>query len=355
MKNKDLDNFFKSRSHSFDEMPSDDLWKKIQNNLSLEPKPKITFKKTFFTMVLPIIALITIASLLNNNNAIKSDKTVINNGSVKKEKPSLALESNIQLQPHQNVLEVKKTITTKNIIETKNTITPVIEKNYIQVEEASNIQEKIYSINEVDVKPEYPGDINRLYVFIYKKLRMPKECPGGKITVTFVIEKDGTLTDIKTIKDIGFGAGDEAVRVLKESLKWEPGKQDGKIVRVQYTLPITIKATANLEEDNLVYNMAGINVQPEFIGGKEKLYEFIYRKIRIRKDCPEGKIYLSFIIEKNGSLSSFKVIKDLGFGSGEEAIRVLKDSPLWEPGEQNGKKVRVLYNLPITISRDDEE
>lgn len=355
MKNKDLDNFFKSRSHSLDEMPSDDLWKKIQNNLSLEPKPKITFKITFYTMVLPIIALITIASLLNNSNAIKSDKTVLNNGSVKKEKPSLALDSNIQLKPHQNVLEVKKTITTKNIIKTKNTITPVIEKNDIQVEEASNIQEKIYSINEVEIKPEYPGDINRLYVFIYKKLRMPKECPGGKITVTFVIEKDGTLTDIKTIKDIGFGAGDEAVRVLKESLKWEPGKQDGKVVRVQYTLPITIQATANLEEDNLVYNMAGINVKPEFIGGKEKLYEFIYRKYRIRKDCPEGKIYLSFIIEKNGSLSSFQVIKDIGFGSGEEAIRVLKDSPLWEPGEQNGKKVRVLYNLPITISRDAEE
>lgn len=438
MKKNDIDNYFKSRSHSFDEMPSDDLWKKIENNLAQEPKFKSNFKKHFLAMALTIIALITVASLsLNNNNSEKSNKTISINDSIKKEKALIDPDSNIQLKPPLSVLKktppvnkapsiinsknnrlisgkinVSQSIIKKDI-ETQNTLTESLRndslinanelvidstaqttkinnlkeeeprtariindslinrneltikpvesimqttrKNIIQIAETSNIQEKIYSMNEVHIKPEYIGGINKLYVLIDKRFKVPKGCPGGRITLTFVIDKDGSLTDIQTLKDVGFGTGAEAIRVLKESPKWKPGKQDGKIVRVQYTLPITIQATANIEVDNLVYNMAGINVQPEFIGGKEKLYEFIYRKYRIRRDYPEGKIYLSFIIEKNGSLSSFKVIKDIGLGSGEEAIRVLKNSPLWEPGEQDGKKVRVLYNLPITISRDDKE
>ena len=54
-------------------------------------------------------------------------------------------------------------------------------------------------------------------------------------------------------------------------------------------------------------------------------------------------------VEKDGSLTDIKVIRDIGYGTGKEAIRVLKKCPKWTPGEQNGKKVRVLYSLPITI------
>ncbi len=58
--------------------------------------------------------------------------------------------------------------------------------------------------------------------------------------LSFIIEKDGSLTDIQTIKDIGFGSGTEAERVMQESPKWLPGKKDGKTVRVNYKLPIGI-------------------------------------------------------------------------------------------------------------------
>ena len=60
--------------------------------------------------------------------------------------------------------------------------------------------------------------------------------------VTFVIEKDGSLTDIKVIRDIGYGTGEEAIRVLKECKKWIPAEQNGQKVRVQYTLPISIQS-----------------------------------------------------------------------------------------------------------------
>lgn len=62
---------------------------------------------------------------------------------------------------------------------------------------------------------------------------------------------------------------------------------------------------------------------------------------------------MEFIVEKDGILSEFKIVKDLGYGIGNEAIRVLKLSPAWTPGSENGKPVRVLYRLPITI-QDNE-
>ena len=62
----------------------------------------------------------------------------------------------------------------------------------------------------------------------------------GKIFLSFVVETDGSLSDIQTVKDIGFGTGTEAERVMQESPKWLPGKKGGKNVRVNYKLPIGI-------------------------------------------------------------------------------------------------------------------
>ena len=59
---------------------------------------------------------------------------------------------------------------------------------------------------------------------------------------------------------------------------------------------------------------------------------------------------MAFVIDVDGSIIELKVLKDLGYGTGEEAIRVLKESPKWIPGEQNGQPVRVKYALPIALN-----
>jgi protein TonB len=108
------------------------------------------------------------------------------------------------------------------------------------------------------------------------------------------------------------------------------------------------------EEDNSVHLLAGIEVKPDFPGGLNKFYEYVSRNYRIpEEDGLNGKVYVSFVVEKDGSLTDIKVGRDIGFGTGKEAIRVLKNSPRWTPGEQNGKKVRVAYSLPITIKSPD--
>lgn len=93
--------------------------------------------------------------------------------------------------------------------------------------------------------PEFPGGMVEFYKFIGKNFKMPAEASKnkieGKVLMEFMVEKDGSLSEIKIIKDLGNGLGDEATRVLKLSPKWNPATQDGKPVRVTYALPITIK------------------------------------------------------------------------------------------------------------------
>jgi protein TonB len=105
-----------------------------------------------------------------------------------------------------------------------------------------------------------------------------------------------------------------------------------------------------VEEDNNVYNTAGIEVKPDFPGGMEKFYKYVGKNYTVpEEEGLKGKVFVSFVVEKDGSLTDIKVIRDIGYGTGKEAIRVLKSCPKWNPGEQNGKKVRVLYSLPISI------
>ncbi len=105
-----------------------------------------------------------------------------------------------------------------------------------------------------------------------------------------------------------------------------------------------------VEEDNSIYNTAGIEVKPDFPGGIEKFYKFVGKNYQVpEEEGLKGKVFVSFVVEKDGSLTDIKVIRDIGYGTGKEAIRVLRSCPRWNPGEQNGKKVRVLYSLPINI------
>jgi protein TonB len=118
--------------------------------------------------------------------------------------------------------------------------------------------------------------------------------------------------------------------------------------------PLTVEPVGNgpadVVEDNTIYNTAGIEVKPDFPGGLEKFYKYVGNNYKIPdEDGLKGKVFVTFVVEKDGTLTDIKVIRDIGFGTGKEAIRVLRNSPRWNPGEQNGKKVRVLYSLPITI------
>ncbi len=96
---------------------------------------------------------------------------------------------------------------------------------------------------------------------------------------------------------------------------------------------------------------------PEFTAGIEAFYHFLSQNIKypeaMRKNNIQGKVFVTFIVEKNGALSNIKSVRDVGYGSAEESVRVLKLSPKWTPGYQNGRPVRVQFTMPINFTLDD--
>lgn len=104
-------------------------------------------------------------------------------------------------------------------------------------------QDEIFMI--VENQPEPKGGMQAFYKYIGKKIKYPKQARRmgveGRVFVQFVVDKDGTLTDIKVLKGIGAGCDEEALRVLKEAPKWQPGKQRGRPVKVRMSIPIFFK------------------------------------------------------------------------------------------------------------------
>lgn len=108
-------------------------------------------------------------------------------------------------------------------------------------------------------------------------------------------------------------------------------------------------STSIAETNPINYSM--VDVKPEFPGGMSEFYKFIGKNyIMPNVKGLAGKVYVTFVIEKDGSIQEVKILKDLGYGTGEEAIRVLEKCPKWNPGEQNGQKVRCSFALPIKLN-----
>lgn len=95
----------------------------------------------------------------------------------------------------------------------------------------------------VENQPIFPGGNNEFVKFVGKNFKAPNDenFSGGLLKVTFVIETDGTINDVKILKDIGYGSAEEIKRVLSLCPKWIPGTQSEKPVRVIYTLPVNIR------------------------------------------------------------------------------------------------------------------
>lgn len=103
------------------------------------------------------------------------------------------------------------------------------------------VEETVFKDSLVDVKPEFPGGIDAFYRDFHRQFKQP-EVKGlvDKVMLAFVVEKDGSLTEIRIVHDAGFGTGDQAVTILEQGPRWKPGSKDGKPVRTLHWLPIAI-------------------------------------------------------------------------------------------------------------------
>ena len=111
------------------------------------------------------------------------------------------------------------------------------------------------------------------------------------------------------------------------------------------------KKPSSMSWEDTVYDSSELTKAPEFPGGINGLYSFIGKTYRVPKipGNMSEKVIIRFIVEPDGTLSNYEIVKDAGYGTGKEAIRTMKLSPKWQPGELNTKPVRVKCSMPILI------
>ena len=112
-----------------------------------------------------------------------------------------------------------------------------------EVEEEEVVEAEVFTI--VEEMPEYPGGLNKLTDYLSKNIKYPQMAREsgiqGRVFVNFVVEPDGSVSNVNVMRSLGGGCDEEAVRVVKAMPKWKPGRQRGKAVRVSYILPIVFK------------------------------------------------------------------------------------------------------------------
>ncbi|MFO8129574.1 MAG: energy transducer TonB [Bacteroidales bacterium] len=115
-------------------------------------------------------------------------------------------------------------------------------EEYVPVEVEEEVVEEAPIFMVVESMPEFPGGTENLYKYLGENIKYPQMAKEsgiqGIVYVTFVVEKDGSVTDVRVLRGIGGGCDEEAIRVVESMPKWNPGKQRGKSVRVQYNLPV---------------------------------------------------------------------------------------------------------------------
>lgn len=105
--------------------------------------------------------------------------------------------------------------------------------------------------------------------------------------------------------------------------------------------------------DNEIFDDVDVSQMPEFPGGEEELMRYLAQNIQYPKQAldgnTEGRVLIGFVVNKEGEIDDVKVLRSIGDGCDEEAVRVIHKMPKWKPGKNNGKLVNVFYNLPVTF------
>ncbi len=205
----------------------------------------------------------------------------------------------------------------------------------------------------VEEMPEYVGGMDAMITYLSSSVNYPKEAKEndvqGKVIVNFIVDTDGSVTDANIKRGIGSGCDEEALRVVSSMPNWIPGKQRGEAVKVSYNLPINFKLD---EKDEDIFQV--VEVMPTFPGGQDAMMKYLGENIKYPQEAKinkvQGRVFVSFVVEKDGSVNDVKLLRGIGSGCDEESIRVIRAMPNWIPGTQKGEAVRVQYNLPIKFA-----
>jgi TonB family protein len=225
----------------------------------------------------------------------------------------------------------------------------------------------------VEVMPEFPDGEQALRKWIAENVKYPIQAAGqgiqGKVYITFVVEKDGGIGRAQIARGVDPSLDAEALRVVNAMPKWKPGKQGGKDVAVSYTIPINFaldngEKGKKIDETVVVgYDKKGANTNdsiyneceemPVFAGGDLGVRKYIAENIKYpaeaRKYGEQGKVYVTFVVAKDGAVEKVRVVRGVTPALDNEAIRVVTTMPNWAPGKNKGEPINVQYTIPVNF------
>ena len=215
------------------------------------------------------------------------------------------------------------------------------------------------------------GDLNTFRAWVQKNIKYPAEAfrngEQGRVVLSFVVEKDGSVSNIQILQTPGKAFSEETRRVVAASPKWKPGEQRGEKVRVRYTLPVDFRITATAQDTKTSENKGSgeepflvVDTPPQFNGGD--IGEF-RRWVQMNVKYPAealgkniyGKVLVTFVIEKDGSVGNAEIFKSPDKSLADEVLRVIGKSPKWTPGKQRGEAVRVKFGMPVDFAVQTSE
>ena len=218
------------------------------------PKANLENKKLMFMQIGMIISLLIAwlafehksydkreidPSLLRQTEVVEEEMVEITKQEEQKPQPVEVPKQTTQLEIVQDDVEVEDIEINADVDQNE-----VIEEYVpVEVEEEEVQEQEIFQI--VEEMPAYPGGDAKLMEYVAKNIKYPQIAREtgiqGRVFVGFVVEPDGSVSNVKVLRGIGGGCDEEAMRVVKSMPKWKPGKQRGKAVRVSYMLPVNFK------------------------------------------------------------------------------------------------------------------
>lgn len=176
------------------------------------------------------------------------------------------------------------------------------------------------------------------------------------MVIQFIVDKKGKLLDQKVLKGVSTEIDAEALRVVGLMPQWQPGLQKGQKVNVKFILPIRFSLDGEVVPKIPTEPMPA----PTFRGGHEELSKYVANNLRYpteaRQKGIEGTVFVRFMIESDGSVSNAKLfegMKGIGYGCEEEALRVVRSMPKWNPAPQTGKQDTMTMILPIQFKLNE--
>ncbi|WP_047451250.1 energy transducer TonB [Alistipes sp. ZOR0009] len=221
-------------------------------------------------------------------------------------------------------------------------------------------------IDPVETHAMFRGGEKEMWCFIERNLsysELRRSNNEGIARASFVVEKDGRISNVKCVFYKGKSrvvvrdavVEKEVARVIRIMPRWEPAIQMNVNVRVSYSLPLKIPYSSfkciSSESDTTVYYDCDISA--DFTYGdkatlRDRINDFLLSNLTLPNDddCV-GTVYVRVVVEKDGSLSLFKVERSLDKAFDQEALRVIKAMPKWKPALRRGEVVRSYMIIPV--------